>query len=125
MTFNRTTVAIVGGRAGGLATAASLLRRRPNLNVIVVEPRDAHYHQLGWTLVGGGIFGQAKTARPNGRRLSGKAWSTIRLEKSHNQAFGIADEAAFARLMATDISPASPDVARIRATTAGSVLAAA
>jgi sulfide:quinone oxidoreductase len=57
------TVVIVGGGAGGLATAASLLRRRPDLNVTVIEPRDTHYYQPGWTLVGGGIFDQAKTAR--------------------------------------------------------------
>ncbi|HEU4525066.1 MAG TPA: FAD/NAD(P)-binding protein, partial [Gemmatimonadales bacterium] len=42
---------IVGGGAAGLATAASLLRRRPSLDIAVIEPRERHYYQPGWTLV--------------------------------------------------------------------------
>lgn len=57
-------VLIVGGGAGGLAAAASLLKRRPSLNLAVVEPRDTHYYQPAWTLVGGGAFRLADTARP-------------------------------------------------------------
>lgn len=56
-------VVIVGGGAGGLAAAASLLRRRPHLDVAVVEPRETHYYQPGWTLVGAGIFTQEQTTR--------------------------------------------------------------
>ena len=47
---------VVGGGAGGIATASSLLRRRPGLTIAIVEPRDTHYYQPGWTLVGGGVF---------------------------------------------------------------------
>jgi sulfide:quinone oxidoreductase len=57
-------VVIVGGGAGGLAAAASLLRRRPGLDVVVIEPRDRHYYQPGWTLVGAGVFERARTERP-------------------------------------------------------------
>lgn len=60
-----------------------------------------------------------------GRRLSGKPWSTIGFEKSHNEAFGITDEGAFVDFMAADIPPAPPEAARIRATNAGFVLAGA
>ncbi len=56
-------VVIVGGGAGGLATAASLLKRRPDLDVLVIEPRDRHYYQPGWTLVGGGVFDRSLTER--------------------------------------------------------------
>jgi sulfide:quinone oxidoreductase len=57
-------VVIVGGGAGGLATAASLLARRPGLDIAVIEPSETHYYQPGWTLVGGGVFDRAKTEKP-------------------------------------------------------------
>lgn len=56
-------VLIVGGGAGGIAAAASLLRRRPSLEIAIVEPREVHYYQPGWTLVGAGIFDRRQTAR--------------------------------------------------------------
>jgi len=60
----RHEVVIVGGGAGGIATAASLLKRRPGLDIAIVEPRDEHFYQPGWTLVGGGVFKRAETMRP-------------------------------------------------------------
>ena len=57
-------VVIVGGGAGGIAAAASLLRRRPSLDIAIVEPRESHFYQPGWTLVGCGIFDRSQTVRP-------------------------------------------------------------
>jgi sulfide:quinone oxidoreductase len=54
-------VVIVGGGAGGIAAAASLLRRRGSLDIAIVEPRESHYYQPGWTLVGAGIFEPGQT----------------------------------------------------------------
>ncbi len=59
----RHDVVIVGGGSAGIATAASLRRRNPTLDIAVIEPSGAHYYQPGWTMVGGGIFGQNSTCR--------------------------------------------------------------
>src|SRR5215207_9872990 len=56
-------VVVVGGGAGGIATSASLSRRRPELSMAIIEPRETHYYQPGWTLVGGGVFKRNQTAR--------------------------------------------------------------
>ena len=56
-------VVIIGGGAAGIAVAASLLARRPKLDIAVIDPADIHYYQPGWTMVGAGIFDAAFTAR--------------------------------------------------------------
>ena len=59
-------VVIVGGGAGGIAVAASLKARTRDLEIAVIEPTDIHYYQPGWTMVGGGIFEPAETAKTMG-----------------------------------------------------------
>jgi len=56
-------IVVVGGGAAGIAVAASLLRREPALDVLVVDPADEHFYQPGWTMVGGGVFELASTRR--------------------------------------------------------------
>lgn len=56
-------VVIVGGGAAGISVAASLLARSPLLDIAIIDPADAHFYQPGWTMVGGGIFEPADTAR--------------------------------------------------------------
>lgn len=58
------TVVIVGGGAAGIATASSLLKRSPRLDIAIIEPSDTHAYQPGWTMVGGGIFTPEETVRP-------------------------------------------------------------
>ena len=56
-------VVIVGGGAAGIAVAASLLSREPDLDVAIIDPADVHYYQPGWTMVGAGVFDAGSTAR--------------------------------------------------------------
>lgn len=62
----RYEVVIVGAGAGGIAVAASLKARKPDLEVAIIDPADVHYYQPGWTMVGGGIFEPQQTARTMG-----------------------------------------------------------
>jgi sulfide:quinone oxidoreductase len=57
-------IVIVGGGAAGIAVASSLLKRRKSLDIAIIEPKDQHYYQPGWTMVGGGIFDFDFTVRP-------------------------------------------------------------
>lgn len=67
-------VVIIGGGAAGIAVASSLKARKPDLDIALIDPADIHYYQPGWTMVGGGIFDPAITAKtmasliPNGVR---------------------------------------------------------
>lgn len=57
-------VVVIGAGAAGLATCGSLLKRRQDLSICMVEPASAHYYQPGWTMVGAGVFTQERTLRP-------------------------------------------------------------
>jgi len=50
-----------------------------------------------------------------GKSLSGKPWSTIGFEKRHNKAFRIDDEDEFVAMMTSNIPPAPPRAAELRA----------
>ncbi|MCF7768996.1 bifunctional protein tyrosine phosphatase family protein/NAD(P)/FAD-dependent oxidoreductase [Achromobacter pulmonis] len=57
------SVIIVGGGAAGVAVAASLLARSPQLDIAIIDPATVHYYQPGWTMVGAGVFEASTTAR--------------------------------------------------------------
>ena len=69
----RYDVLVIGGGAAGCAVSASLLKRDPNLRIAVIEPREQHYYQPGWTLVGAGVFDRANTERAMSRCIPSKA----------------------------------------------------
>jgi sulfide:quinone oxidoreductase len=56
-------IVIVGAGAAGIAVAASLLARDADLDIAVIDAAEVNYYQAGWTLVGGGVFQSAQTAR--------------------------------------------------------------
>ncbi|MEB0010519.1 TIGR01244 family sulfur transferase [Glaciimonas sp. Gout2] len=64
-------VLIVGGGAGGIGVAASLLRREPGLQISIIEPSEQHYYQPAWSLVGAGEFDIADTVRPTTSLIPG------------------------------------------------------
>jgi sulfide:quinone oxidoreductase len=82
-------VLVVGGGTAGISVSSSLLNRRPELSIAVIEPSDKHYYQPGWTLVGGGDYSRAATERPMERCMP-KAVRWIRaaaaaFEPDHNE----------------------------------------
>ncbi|MGO1501044.1 MAG: FAD/NAD(P)-binding oxidoreductase [Marinobacter sp.] len=82
-------VVVIGAGAAGTSVAASLLRQRPGLDVAIVEPSDVHYYQPAFTLVGGGAYSLAKTARPQASTLpEGARWiraAARELQPKHNR----------------------------------------
>jgi len=57
-------IVVIGGGSAGIGLLASLLKRDPHLNIILIEPSDHHYYQPAWTLVGGGAYDVTRTVRP-------------------------------------------------------------
>lgn len=69
------SILIVGGGAGGIAVAASLLKRRPGLDIAIVEPSDEHHYQPGYTMIGGGIFKSTDVVKPEAQVIpKGVTW---------------------------------------------------
>ena len=56
-------VVIVGGGSAGISVATSLLKRKSNLDITIIDPAGDHYYQPGFTLVGGGVFTVDETRR--------------------------------------------------------------
>lgn len=56
-------IVIVGGGAGGIAVASSIVKRNDSLRVAVVDPSQTHYYQPGWTMVGAGVFDPRVTVK--------------------------------------------------------------
>lgn len=56
-------VVIIGAGAAGISTASSLLKRKPDLRIALVDKAEKHYYQPGWTLVGAGVFKAPQTER--------------------------------------------------------------
>jgi sulfide:quinone oxidoreductase len=67
-------ILIVGGGSAGITLAARLLKKRYR-DIAVIDPSETHYYQPAWTLVGGGQFDIAKTARPESKVMpKGVTW---------------------------------------------------
>jgi sulfide:quinone oxidoreductase len=56
-------IVVVGAGASGIAVSASLLERKPELSIAIIDSADIHYYQPGWTLVGAGVFKPQQTVK--------------------------------------------------------------
>ena len=71
----RHQVLIVGGGAAGISVAARLRRRRPGVDVAVLDSAERHFYQPLWTLVGAGEVPRERTARPEASVIpAGVSW---------------------------------------------------
>lgn len=61
----RARIVILGGGAAGMAMANRLANRLDGARITIVEPRETHHYQPGWTLVASGVWRPEKTTRPN------------------------------------------------------------
>ena len=57
-------ILIIGGGTAGITVASQLLVADKNLQIAIIEPSDKHYYQPAWTLVGGGVYQQEDTVKP-------------------------------------------------------------
>lgn len=68
-------VVIVGAGAAGISVASSLLSRKSDLRISIIDPAETHFYQPGFTLVGGGVFSLAQTHRTMERVIpAGVSW---------------------------------------------------
>ena len=69
----RFNVLIVGGGTAGITVASSLVRRQGGrkLSIAVIEPKDDHYYQPAFTLVGAGTYSLGKTRRGEAQVMPG------------------------------------------------------
>lgn len=61
----RAHIVILGGGAAGMAMANRLAMRLSGARITVVEPREIHHYQPGWTLVACGVWHPDRTLRSN------------------------------------------------------------
>lgn len=77
---NRYRIVIVGGGAGGISTAASLIAAGIK-DIAVVEPSETHYYQPFWTFVGGGVVTAEQSTKPTAAVMPKDAtWIKARVE---------------------------------------------
>ena len=51
-------VVVIGGGAAGISVAARLMRNLAYPDVTIIDPSTLHFYQPGFTLIGGGVYGE-------------------------------------------------------------------
>ncbi|TVR65300.1 MAG: NAD(P)/FAD-dependent oxidoreductase [Gemmatimonadales bacterium] len=85
----RAEIVVAGGSVGGLTVAARLLRAVPDARITVIEPREEHHYQPGYTLVGAGIYTRGDVLWDQGELMQpGMRWirdSVLAFEPDRNR----------------------------------------
>lgn len=66
-------VVVIGGGTAGISVVTSLLKRKPGIEIAIVEPASTHDYQAAWTLVGAGEFDQQATRKAMSSVMPSKA----------------------------------------------------
>ena len=68
-------IVIIGAGSAGIMTAAQLLKKNSNLDIVIIDPSESHYYQPAWTLVGAGTYDFEKTKRTTASLIpKGATW---------------------------------------------------
>lgn len=57
-------ILIIGGGTAGIMVSSMLKRKKPDVEIGLIEPAETHYYQPAWTLVGANTYDFEKTAKP-------------------------------------------------------------
>lgn len=68
---SRAEIVVAGAGAAGLAAAARLRELMPNAAIVIIDAREQHWFQPGFTLVGSGVWRPEQTIDRNARFLPG------------------------------------------------------
>lgn len=86
---NKYQVLIIGGGAAGITVAAQLKKKKPSVEVAIIEPSEKHYYQPAWTLVGGGRYKVENSAKPQASVIpKGVTWIkdyAVKIDPDNNQ----------------------------------------
>lgn len=68
-------IVIVGAGAAGISVASSLLSRKIDLRIALIDPAETRFYKSGFTVVGGGVFHFSQTHRSMERVIPvGVSW---------------------------------------------------
>lgn len=59
-------IVISGAGAGGISMANRFARSLPNARITIIDAREDHHYQPGWTLVASGVWNKSKTLSKTG-----------------------------------------------------------
>jgi len=84
LSSHHSSILVVGGGSAGIAVAAQLRRNlsKEDRDITIVEPKDVHYYQPLWTLVGAGLVKKENSRRKEASFIpKGTKWVQSSIEE--------------------------------------------